>query len=265
MTTLDKNILTVFAGREDNLNILCKYLKKALDLEIIHEVHLWNNTRNVSDEKYIKSISNLKRTSSTGQGNYTLITPVILDNSFELNIIAPSDIHIKITNNETEYEIVLGGWSNTKSIIRKNGNEICSLVQNNVADNTRRHKFTVSIHNNMINIMKNNDVLFSQEIVANFEIKEVYFKTGHKSVGDLTYNTNCNKGFFLMDTCEKSWKNYYNYYSNIKFEYENCTILKCDDDIVFIDLLKLPNFIEFVKNNDCDLVFANTINNGVAA
>ena len=34
---------------------------------------------------------------------------------------------------------------------------------------------------------------------------------------------------------------------------------------MFIDLFKLPKFIEFVKNNDYDLVFANTINNGVSA
>ena len=68
-----------------------------------------------------------------------------------------------------------------------------------------------------------------------------------------------------MDTCEKSWKNYYQYYSSNKFEYEYTTIIKCDDDIVFIDLNKLPKYIEFVKNNDYDLVFANTINNGVSA
>jgi hypothetical protein len=41
--------------------------------------------------------------------------------------------------------------------------------------------------------------------------------------------------------------------------------MKCDDDIVFIDLYKLPNFINFIRNNNHDLVFANTINNGVSA
>jgi hypothetical protein len=66
-----------------------------------------------------------------------------------------------------------------------------------------------------------------------------------------------------MDTCEKSWKNYYTYYNDKKFE--NDIIIKCDDDIVFIDLYKLPKFIDFSKNNDYDLVFANTINNGVSA
>ena len=266
MTTLEKTILTVFAGRQENLKVLCKYLKKALDFKIIDEVHLWNNSRNDSDEKYIKTISNLKRTSSTIQGNYILITPEIKDNSFELNVTASNDIHIKITNytNENEYEIILGGWCNTKSVIRKNNNEICSLLQNNVADGIFRNKFTITVVDNILSVMKNSDVLFSQEILDSFKIKEVYFKTGNGCVGNLEYNTIANHGFYLMDTCEKSWKNYYNHYSNIEYEYS--TILKCDDDIVFIDLLKLPKFIEFIKTNDnYDLIFANIINNGVSA
>jgi hypothetical protein len=52
----EKNILTIFSGREACLNILCKYLKKALELKIIDEVHFWNNTKITSDEDYIKSI-----------------------------------------------------------------------------------------------------------------------------------------------------------------------------------------------------------------
>ena len=59
------------------------------------------------------------------------------------------------------------------------------------------------------------------------------------------------------------FKNYYQHYDHPR--YTNDIIIKCDDDIVFIDVNKLPGFIDFIKNNDNDLVFANTINNGVAA
>ena len=47
-----------------------------------------------------------------------------------------------------------------------------------------------------------------------------------------------------MDTCKKNWENYYNYYNNKNFE--NDIILKCDHDIVFVDLYKLPKFIDFI-------------------
>jgi hypothetical protein len=257
------NIISIFSGRKSNIQILKKYLTKALELNIINEVHFWNNTRNSYDEDYLKTISNLKRTSSTGAGNYILITPIISNNSFKLNVQASNDIHIKLTNLYIEYEIVLGGWNNTKSVIRENNKEICNLIQKNVADKNNNNIFEFIIDNNILKIIKNNKLLISQRIKNDFIIKKIYFKTGHKSVGDLKYNTTQNKGFYFMDTCEKNWKNYYNYYNDKKFE--NDIIIKCDDDIVFIDLYKLPKFIDFIKNNDYDLVFANTINNGVAA
>ena len=257
------NIVSIFAGRKPNIDILKKYLQTALDLNIINEVHFWNNTRNSYDEDYLKNISNLKRTSSTGNGNYILITPIISNNSFELNVKASNDIHIKITDMYREYEIILGGWDNTKSVIRTNNDEIFNLHKNDIADGNNYNLFRITITDNTLNIIKNEELLISQKIQKYFEIKNVFFKTGYNSVGSLKYDTTQNKGFYFMDTCEKSWKNYYNYYNDKQFE--NDLIIKCDDDIVFIDLYKLPKFIDFVKNNDYDLVFANTINNGVSA
>ncbi len=257
------NIVSIFSGRKPNIEILKKYLTKALELNIINEVHFWNNTRNSYDEEYLKTISNLKRTSSKGAGNYILITPIISNNSFELNVKASNDIHIKLTNLDIEYEIVLGGWNNTKSVIRKNNKEIYNLIQNNVADGNNYNTFKIIVNDDILNIMKNNELLIHQRIEDNFIIENIYFKTGHNSVGDLSYNTTQNKSFYFMDTCEKNWKNYYQYYNDKRFE--NDIIIKCDDDIVFIDLYKLPKFIDFIRNNDYDLVFGNTINNGVSA
>ena len=238
---------------------MCKYLKKALELKIIDEVHFWNNTRNVSDENFIKSISNLKRTSSREAGNYILIFPEVINNTFELNVESSNDTHIKIGNIDTEYEIVLNGWGNTRSIIRENNNDMCVI---NSQDNSRGI-IKVSIENNTLCVYKNNKLLFSTQIINNFIIQNIWFKTGNGSVADITFTTTQNHGFYFMDTCEKSWKNYYQHYANNK--YHNATIIKCDDDIIFIDLNKLPKFIDFINQNDYDLVFANTINNGVSA
>lgn len=257
------NIVSIFSGREKNLKILNKYLQKALDLNIIDEVHFWNFTRNSYDEEFLKSISNLKRTSSTESGNYIQINPLLSNNSFDLNIKASSDIHIKIISNGTEYEIILGGCGNTKSFIKENNSEIFKLQKNDVADGNNYNNFKIVINDDILNVFKNDEILISQRIKKNFEIKKIFFKTGNKSVGNLTYNTTKNKGFYFMDTCEKTWKNYYEHYNDK--EYENDIIVKCDDDIVFIDLDKLPQFLDFVKNSEYDLIFANTINNGVSA
>ena len=176
------NIVSIFSGRKANIEILQKYLKKALELNIIDEVHFWNNTRNSDDECYLKTISNLKRTSSTSGGNYILITPIISNNSFELNVKASNDIHIKLKNLDIEYEIVLGGWNNTRSVVRENNNIIFNLIQNNVADKNNSNNFKVMINDNILNITKNNELLISQKIKNNFEIENIYFKTGYNSV-----------------------------------------------------------------------------------
>jgi len=246
------HILTIFAGRRSNLEILTKYLKKALEQNIIQEVHFWNNTRTIEDEEYLKTISNVKRTSSTGSGNYILITPEINDSSFELMIQATNDIHVKLVDVH-EYEIVLGGWGNTKSVIRKNNQEIYSI---NGPMGNGIYKFEMK---NGIRIYKNSVLVLNHYI--DLSCKDIYVKTGHGCVGEFKYKTTHHHGFYFMDTCEKSWRNYYQYYENNLYD----VILKCDDDIVFMDLNQLPSFIQFVKENDYDLVFANTINNGVSA
>jgi len=265
-TSKEKTILTVFAGREANLRILMKYLQKALERNMIDEVHLWNYTRNESDERYLKSISNLKRTSSTDQGNYVAIHPAIVDQSFDINIRASNDIHIRLSNNVFEYEIVLGGWWNTKSVIRENGNEIGCLNQIGIADGSNPNTFKFKIIENHLYIFKKNEVIMSQKLINGFEIEEIYFKTGFGAIGHISYETTQNRGIYFMEPCEKQfawWKCYYQHYAHA--DYENDVILKCDDDIVFIDLNKLPEFIQFVKNSEYDLIYANTINNPAAA
>ena len=239
------NIVSIFAGRKKNLEILNKYLQKALDLNIIDEVHFWNNTRNKEDEEYLKSISNLKRSSKNLD---YIITPEIIDNTFELMIKGIS-AHIKIN----DYEIILGN----RSVIRDKEKDLFSLTMNNVM-NTEYNTFKFVI-NEKINVYKNNKLIMTTNIQP-IILDKIIFKT--EGPGHVQYKTTQNKGFYFMDTCEKSWKNYYNHYSK---GFENDIIMKCDDDIVYIDVVQLPKYIDFIKNNDYDLVFANTINNGVSA
>ena len=168
------NVLTVFSGRRANIEILIKYLKKALELKFIDEVHFWNNTRTIEDEDYIKSITNLKRTSSTGDGRYIFINPVIIDNCFELFIKAYNDIHIKIINTEMEYEILLGGWSNWRSVIRINGVDVCDLVRYGVGDFDNENSFKILVLDSFLHVYKNNELLLSTDVDTNFEIHKIF-------------------------------------------------------------------------------------------
>jgi len=268
-----KNILTVFAGRKHNLEILIKYFKKALELKILDEIHFWNYTRNSNDEQYLKTISNLKRTSSKSNDEYIQIFTPVIDNSFAFEITDSNKVFIKIHNEKQNiyYEIVLEDWNNNvknvKSTITKNNNELCSLSQSriNFIDNFDKKTIIVCICENKLIVILNKQKIITCEIKENIIIDNIFIKTGNNSSGNILYETVKNHHFYFMDTCDKTWKNYYNYYDNAIFKDD--IIIKCDDDIIFIDLNKLPQFIDFIKNkgDEYDLIYANTINNGVCA
>ena len=254
-------ILTIFAGRRPNLEILTEYLKRALSAKIIDEVHFWNNTRNPSDEAYVRSISNIKRTSSRDAGIYSPLKTVIRDNAFSLSASATNDLHIKMVDgSNVEYEIAM---SNKYLLIRRNGQVLLKTLVPELLSDKRANVFTVQIVHDCLQLLANRELACSLQIAPGFSIHQVFVKTGHGSVGHLEYEQIENRGFYFMDTCEKNWQNYYEHYDHPR--YNDSVILKCDDDIVFIDLQKLPKFVNYIRTSDHDLVFANTINNGVSA
>jgi len=259
-----KHILSVFAGRQPNLEILYKYLQKTLESHIIDEVHLWDYTKNADDARYLKSISNSMRTSSSIESSeYIPVNIPIVENSFIFRVRASNDIHILLSD---QIEIVLGGWQNTRSCVRnyRESRELFAIENYAVANPAEFIEIRVSIRNQFLSVYKNNIPFMIFELPFSTSIHSVAFKTGFGGVGIFDYEPTSHAGFFLMTPCEKnSWKNYYEHYTDTM--YTNDIIIKCDDDIVFIDVDKLPGFIEFVKKTDYDLVFANIINNGVAA
>ena len=258
----EKKIFTVFAGRKSNIDIQKKYLVKALELGIIDEVHYWNYTRNKSDEEYLKQISNLKRSSSTNFNYIQIYTPISTDGSFELNVKASNDIHIKISDGMNEYEIVLGGWANSKSVVRENGTEIFSIRSTGICVPNKYINIKIKCSNNKLFVSVDSDNLV-EVWIGLFEIKNVYFKTAHGSVGTIGYEPVQNKGFYFMDPCVRGWSSYYEWY--VSQEYSSDIIFKSDDDVVFLDLRKFSKYIDFINLSDYDLVFANIINNGVSA
>jgi hypothetical protein len=253
-----KNILTIFSGRKHCLEILIKYLKKALELKILDEIHFWNFTRNPNDEEYIKSISNLKRLNCVGNGKYIEIFTPLINNSFTLETSELNDFYIKIYDEKQniEHEIILGDWI---TIFDKTDNS-------DNTDNTDDNKnIKVSIVENKLIVCINNKEIANYGIQENFIINNIYIKTACNKASTISYETIRNDSFYFMDTSNTGWKEYYEYYDNNMFIDD--IIIKCDDDIVFIDLEKLPKFIEFIKNNGdhYDLIYANTINNNVSA
>lgn len=81
----------------------------------------------------------------------------------------------------------------------------------------------------------------------------------------LKINVPQHKGFSLIHVHNKgSWTEYYKYYTQSKFP--NSIIIKCDDDIVYIDTDAFSNFIkERSSDKHTLLMFPSIVNNGVCA
>lgn len=79
------------------------------------------------------------------------------------------------------------------------------------------------------------------------------------------YANSRDKRIRLMHVQNKAlWTEYYKYYTRARFP--NHVIIKCDDDIIYVDVNAFPRFIEHrIKLKNHLLMFANIVNNGVCA
>ena len=92
-----KIIITVLVENIISFKLLLKYLKKIIELKQVNEIHFWNYVKSNTDEKFIKKISNISRTSSNSNAEYTQIFTPVINNDFCLTVTnASNDIRIKI-------------------------------------------------------------------------------------------------------------------------------------------------------------------------
>lgn len=106
------------------------------------------------------------------------------------------------------------------------------------------------------------DILLQNKLITEVHLWE-YTRTldDEKYLEELCLSNNNYKLFRPSNKGFCNWKDYYTYYSeNID---DNTILIKCDDDIVYIDIKNFEKFIESV--NDDILYFPNIINNDVCA
>lgn len=75
------------------------------------------------------------------------------------------------------------------------------------------------------------------------------------------------EGIRLMSVRNKrSWREYYDFYAEKYAGREDVVLIKCDDDVVYIDVDAFPAFIQHrLANPEILFTFATTINNGLVA
>ncbi|NBS67849.1 hypothetical protein EBT31_02905 [bacterium] len=105
------------------------------------------------------------------------------------------------------------------------------------------------------------EVLF--QYIPKLKVDEVHIWDYTRESSDSTWlNSHC--PYEIIRPLDKStWKEYYMYYTSEKYAPDDI-IIKCDDDIVFIDTDQFDTFIENRRANpECLVAFAGIVNNRV--
>jgi hypothetical protein len=273
-------ILVTFAGRQKRMEILTDYVRRAMARGIIDEWHIWDFTRSQHDHEWVTREFGPVRYMESG-ARYQLVGTVGDQTSFRTTAAISNDLHIAILPHDDSdhfFEIVVGGWDNQYTALRKmprsellsfertNESEIWSRTTPGILSPGMPNKIVlksgehgVQLYVNHVHVGQWNDVRFPSGA-------SIMMRGGwgaNLELGDTRSRTQR----FLGNPEEKPpYSQAYNYYATRLQKYSDAIFLKCDDDIVYMDVDKLDDFIEFRRSNpNYFIVSANVVNNGVCA
>jgi hypothetical protein len=274
-------ILVTFAGRQKRMEILTRYIHSAMDAGIIDEWHVWDFTRSQEDHEWVtREFGPVRYMGSAAP--YQSAGSAAPNQPFRLNATITNDLHIGIVPNDGSddcFELVVGGWSNSHSVLRKlPRSQLKGFDRNDVPALWSRPTPAILSPGTPNQIVLNIDTAGAPWLhVNNVAIgrwAELNLSAGASIMvrggwgADLELgNVRARVQRFVGNPNEQMpyWQAY-DYYARRLKVFADSIFLKCDDDIVYVDLEKLGDFIEFRRTNPKYIVVsANVVNNGVCA
>jgi hypothetical protein len=269
-----KKIAFTFAGRENMMSRQAVFMRRAVDLGHVDEWHIWNFARKDADRAWLEREFGEARVVLTENDSLNYVRFSAFESSRrEIGVFAQNDAHLlfQLTSGEC-VEIVLGAFSNTRSLLRQFDNvgsyrqhaepvEVSDLALKPGVENV----VALAQENGAVSIHLNGEKLFVVMGFARAD-SDLLIHTGYGSHGiwrDASVQRNiklieCGKGGF-----EGFGLAYAHYASNL---YADNLFLKLDDDILYCDIDMLDDFFaEIARTRGGNIVSANVINNGVCA
>lgn len=272
MVTENKTILTCFAGRQSCMSILLAYVDSLMGKGLIDEFHAWNFTRKQEDEMWLKRVFlNDERYNVIDTYEYTHTGQILTEGKpVTLSISALRDAHVALyPEGETSEccELVLGGWNNTVSVIRhkKQGPSVQAYegrLFKNAFENV-----TLTLHaNSSVSVTIQGQTILSLQLPIHKTSFEVHI-AGWEKEAPVKWKLDTpllREGYKLFEVDNRCfWTEYYKYYTKERFV--NCVIIKCDDDVVFINPETFGAHIKLRKElRDPLLLFPAIINNDMS-
>jgi hypothetical protein len=274
-------ILVTFAGREHRMQILNSYVRKAMADGLIDEWHIWDFTRSQADHEWVtREFGPLRymgdAVSYQACGTATSRAPLRLEARIT------NDLHIALLPKhelDAFYEIVVGGWNNLQCVVRKGPRERLNDPDRSDAELTWA-KLTPSVlspgrDNEVIlsvdpdgtpELMVNGVVLGRWPEISVPEGADVMIRGGWGSALELCHVEAPVRRYIGNPGEQMPYFQAYQYYARRLSDFADALFLKCDDDIVYVDLDRLAGFIDHRRKNPHYFVTsANVVNNGVCA
>lgn len=255
----NKIIVMIFAGRKKYLNLLMIYLNYLKKIKKIHEIHFWQFTNNLNEVQYLESISNIHKTSSQFT-EYRNIFPEIKENKFLIGIKSTKGGAYLLLNDK--YEIIFNiDNSHYSMLINKINNETIKKKGSKIPIN-KFFVYKIEIIKKILFVKEKNIILFKYKIeddsflsVKIHSIKDSEIYWDYKEIK----NQN-NKLFDSVYRKSKHWYEAYKYY--LTYEYE--LLIKIDDDIIYIDINRFDEYIDFIRNHEINITIPNLVNHAVS-
>jgi len=293
--TKPKTILVTFAGRKDRMQLLTRYVDAAMRRGLVDEWHVWDFSRNAGDARWLREKFPFAQVTPNDSAEYFRLPGLFsvrdAERRLRFSVCASNDVHIGLERRDpgTSYEVVVGGWGNQASAIRRFDNAAALLdlsrrdpaapphLQVPTPDVLPELGFTdmeVAFGPNGLRVVAGGKVLVEDATpVADGDYSVVY-RTGFGSNGDWRFEQfpapaqRLFVGRKSVDypTSAMFYIAAYQYYAAQRDAHESDLFLKCDDDIVYVDLDRLRDFIAYRRaHEEHFLVSANVLNNGVCA
>lgn len=274
-------ILVTFAGRQKRMEILTRYIQSAMDAGIIDEWHVWDFTRSQQDHEWVtRQFGPIRYMGSAAL--YQSAGSAAPNQPLRLSATITNDFHIAIVPNDDggEYfELVVGGWSNSHSVLRKlprsalknfdrdDAATVWSRPTPGVLSPGAANQIVLNIDAAGIPSLHVNNVVIGRWADVDLSAGASIMVRGGWGADLELGNVRSRIQRFVGNPNEPMpyWQAY-DFYARRLRTYSDSIFLKCDDDIVYMDLEKLSDFIEFRRTNPkYVLVSANVVNNGVCA
>jgi hypothetical protein len=263
------------------MEILTRYVRRAMDDGIIDEWHIWDFTRSADDHAWVTREFGPVRL-MRDKVPYQMKGKVSRHASFRASMRIEHDLHLAILpadDSDHCYELVIGGWKNTYSALRRvDRNALYAIDRPQDAMIWNRSTpgvLSAGMPNNIVLTLdaEGAPTLFVNDVMIGqwSDIKlpagaSIMVRGGWDADLELCDVVAPVRRYIGNPMEPMPFWQAYDYYSRRLPEFANTLFLKCDDDIVYMDIEKLSSFIEFRRENPkYFIVSANVVNNGVCA